>query len=454
MAVVLRGGPRTWSGSRDDEGHREYKITHIVDCERADGPANAMQCPGLPVPGSPWVFGDDTDVWAWCRTTTSVTPFTADGAPNNHFEVTQTFSTKPPERDKQRCADQKIEDPLLEPPVISGSFVKFMEEATHDRFGSLLLTSSYEQIRGTQVEFDNNRPTIKISMNVSSLGLSLLSSLVDTVNGHVLWGLPPRTVKLSNVSWERKFHGQCYLYYTIGLEFDINFRTFDRLLLDEGTKVLNGHWDEGTTEWVTDVVGDADPDDPTPNPNPDNPTHFIRATDRNGEPMRVILNGRGVPFNPVSNILMGGEATPVLSCNPASSIEELELNRTYDVIDPPEGSHYFRVKSGGARGVHVEFAEMASIFGAESVEGVEIFFLDGACGATTEPEDPTFDGSGGISTIVPSVDTPYMVISVNNSVGSYTIRVSGLVPGSSPGQRLVQKYPSADFLLLGIPLSF
>ena len=94
---------------------------------------------------------------------------------------------------------------------------------------------------------------------------------------------------LVNSAWEQ-YRGAC-------VEFDILYETFDRDLLDEGTKVLNGHWanPDGSTgtgalsQWHLDSINGAAPDR-------FNPSHFIRYKDRNGENTRCLLNGRGTPL--------------------------------------------------------------------------------------------------------------------------------------------------------------
>ncbi len=287
MTTTIRG-VKEWSMSRDDEGHREYKMQTLVQSTSAsDGPAYAITTPGLPLVGSPWILGNDVDLWAWCRWSTEVTPVIT-GEPNYFWLVEQTFSTKPLPRDQQRPNDTPIENPLMEPPKISGSYIKVSEEATHDRFGYPIVSSSWEMLRGPQVEFDVTRSTVKIEQNFATLNFLLNEAYLNCVNDSPLWLQPARCIKLSGISWERKFHGQGLMYYSRTLDFEINRNGWDRTLLDEGTKVLHGHWDKTTGAWVLDNInGEA--------PNPANPTHFIRFKDKNGENTSVVLNGRGLP---------------------------------------------------------------------------------------------------------------------------------------------------------------
>lgn len=286
MVATIRDGQRSWSGNITAEGHREYTITHLVDTDDVgDGPAIVMQTPGLPAVGSQWRFDNDIDIWAFCQPYMKVSIHQEKkGDPNFYWKVEQKFSTVP----RQRCHNTTITDPLLEPTRVGGSFVKYTQEATRDKDNNPILYSSHEPIRGPGVEFDESRPTVQIGNNYLNLALSTFSSMLNTVNSVPMWGLPTRTVKLSNVSWTRNLYGVCYYYYTVDYEFDINFNTFDRLILDEGTKALNGRFDPDTGDWVLKRIGGDLPD-------PDNPNHFVRIKDLRHENIRAPLNGAGLP---------------------------------------------------------------------------------------------------------------------------------------------------------------
>lgn len=275
--------------TRDSEGHRTYKVeTRVISSTpNVDGPATVLRTPGLFIVGAVWAFGGaETDIWAWCRADATVTP--VDPPVITQWKVEQTFSSKPPDRKKSRCQDLPITDPILEPPKVTGTFVNYTEEVSYDRFGNAIATSSHEIIRGPQVEFDKNRPQIKIEKNYVSLNLNLIAPLIDTVNQNPMWGLSARCIKLSSASWERVYEGSCSPYYKWTFNFDIRYEGFDRDLLDEGNKVLNGHWDGNTGRWVLNRIDGKLPD-------PSNPNHFIRFKDRNGENCRVVLNGHGLP---------------------------------------------------------------------------------------------------------------------------------------------------------------
>lgn len=288
-ATVVDGTRTTWGGERDDEGHRTWNITHLVKVtSRNEGPATVMQCSGLPQIGDDWDFGTDVDVWAFCYPYMKVSPHTAykDGDWYEYWKVEQKFSTKP----LNRCGTAQIESPLDEPMKISGSFVKYTKEGTRDRFGRAIRSSSFEPFHGQQVEFDHNRPTVRIGQNVLNLELSTFAAMIDCVNDSTLWGLPARCVKLSNVSWERNLYGTCTYYYTRNFEFDCDYNTFDRFIIDEGNKVLNGKWNQTTKEWELQNINGAAPD-------PNNPAHYIKAIDFAGNPIRLPLDGAGKPIS-------------------------------------------------------------------------------------------------------------------------------------------------------------
>ena len=284
MSAAVIPGQVTWRSERDDEGHRTYYISHYVRTTTAlDGPANVMQASGLPAIGDTWNFDNDIDVWAFCDPYMKVAIHQEKkGDPAKIWEVEQKFSTAP----GYRCMTTAVQSPLVEPQKVSGSFVKYTKEVAFDRLGNALRNSSYEPIVGQAVEFDFNRPTIQIEQNVANLQLALVCQMMDTVNASTMWGVNPRRIKLSSFSWERKYYGVCNVYYTRHLGFDVNFETFDRNLVDEGSKALRGEFHPTTKVWT--LIG---------SPSATNPTHYVPIKDiQTGENIRCLLDGAGKPL--------------------------------------------------------------------------------------------------------------------------------------------------------------
>lgn len=292
--IVGTGGPRRWSSTCDTEGHKEYSITTRVEVPVGHGPQTARQTPGLFQPGDIWYFPGDKDVniWATCQQNDRVTQVEEDGT-NRFFDIEQYFTTR---GTSKRCKDVSIEDPLMIPDEVSGGFNKFQEEATKDRFGCPILSKSFEMLRGPQVEFDRSRPTLQIKQFVPDLQFPFLVEMIDTVNAFPIWGFSARCVKLSMISWSKKYYGQCYIYYERNLEFEFNTDTWDRDILSEGHKALNGEFNANTGNWEDKPIGK----DGT-QPNPLNPSHFSRYKDRNGENTTVIHDCDGRP----ADVLLG-----------------------------------------------------------------------------------------------------------------------------------------------------
>jgi len=300
MSATIVGSRTFWSLERDKDGHRTYKVKlRVRTTSSEDGPQTVMQTPGLALPGTMWTQGNDFDPWAFCYPTMSVKP-NISNEPNKFWTVEQTYSTKP----YGRCQDTEVEDPLLEPQKIRGTFSSERREATEDKDGDRIENSCLDLIRGPQVEFDEGLAGVTIEQNVSSLQLDVLTLMYNRVNDDTLWGVPKRCIKLSNLSWDRKVWGSCNYYYTRTLDFTVVYDSdedpalgFDRRVPDEGVKALRGRWKGNTWELIK-IAGEA--------PDPTKPGHFNQYLDRDNNPGRVLLNGSGVPAN--TNIY-GGAAT-------------------------------------------------------------------------------------------------------------------------------------------------
>lgn len=412
MTTELKG-PTKWTGNRDEYGYRSYTVTfRVISNSSGDGPAQVLQTSGLPRPGDTWEIGNDFDPWAWCRPNCEITPVVSQ-EPNFWWDCTFNFSSKPPNKDNQRCADTEVEDPLLEPPKISGSFVKYTEEAWQDRFGRPIVNSAFEQIRGNQVEFDRNRATIHIEQNFAVLDLGLLSAFGNAVNMFPLWGLGRRCIKLSNANWERKFKGACEVYFTRILDFDVNYETFDKDVLDEGTKVLNGHWDNGS--WILDNINGQPP-------NPKNPQHFIRFKDRHGENTRVILNGQGLPagiMNPTGAMYIC-ITTAISGQQPSTSPDFLKVTQY-----PP---------------MPIAGADVALVDDPKFV-GSLVVQPDGVVAIT---------GMGGVGTLFPAGVQTRGIYDPTKTYYFGDI-VQDTASTGEAGKIHVEKYNEADFTILGIP---
>lgn len=301
MASVI-GGPFDMQVDILDDGHLEYKVKLRVMADRlTEGPFAVMQAIGLPLPGSNWIWEDDVDPRVVCLPRCSIRrhPQYKETDPVEYYDLGFTYTSKV-------CDVIGYLDPLLQPQRLSGSSIKYTEQATHDYRGVPILTSSWEKIQGPAVEFDANRPQVVIEQNKALLQGGLLSELIDCVNDATMWGLPPRCVKFSDYAWSEECRGPGYAYYRRRLIFDVFVRKnpetgalesgFDREAIDEGTMALIGDWNS-KGEWEIQPIGIDDTGDFI-YPDWRNPAHFKRFHDKIGNPRRVVLNGFGEPWDP------------------------------------------------------------------------------------------------------------------------------------------------------------
>lgn len=425
---LLSDGQLTWSADQDREGYRTYKITFQVIASYFEGPAAVLACPGLPDFGSVWAFDGDADVWAWCTHECSAKPV-EERAPNYLWSVEKTFTTKPPDAEDRPCKDDPVEDPLTEPPKISGSFSKNKLEATKDKDGNAILNSAFEQLRGASLEFDDDRVQVKIEFNVPDLDKAFWASFRNCVNQYPLWGMEPRCVKLSESDWELKFWGACSYYYTLSLTFDLDPATFDRDILDEASKVLNGHWDKDTGEWVLDDVGAVAP------PGAPTVTEVIGGT----------LSGHVYHYK-LTSTTSKGETTAGAIGTFDLSVGTGALKVDWTAAAGATGYKVYRATDGGAYGL------IKTITGGSTVTWTD----DGTFSEGAAP--PTSSTAGGFS---PDASNPGHFIRWKDRNGE---NMRGILNGagvpakidvepSDEGKIHVAYYPEADFTLLGIPLS-
>jgi hypothetical protein len=430
MAGTIVPGPRTWSMTRDEDGHREYKIVYLVKCLPADGPLTALNTPGLPQQGDVWAIDNDTDTWAFCRPNVTVTP-ELKNEPNKFFSIEFTFTTKP----VQSCKPD-VENPLASPMIVSGEFIRYTEEFGFDRFQQPILNSAHEMLRGPQVEFDQNRQQVKIVQNVATLQLDLLSTMVDTVNGDVLWGFPRRCVKLSSAPWERHYYNECLVYYKRTLVFDIRHDTFDRDLLDEGTKVLSGRWNRGTGRFELVPIGVLVP--------PGSPT--LVATPSGGS-----LGSNAYGYRIAARNAAGQTTLP----GPEASVR----------VTGPTGR--VRITWGTVRG-----AVSYDIYGRSVGDNNQRFLANVPSPPADDPG--TAPEGAAMPTVATAVGTPpdrnnpqhfIRFQDMHANLARVTLNGYGLPAGPedgtgtgafkvTPGSIHVEVYEESDFTVLGIPTSF
>lgn len=440
-------GRTEWGCTVDDENHREYKITFDIETTDVnDGPFIVMQTPGLPKPGSVWKVGNDLDMWAWCRFNSTIKSRISKEK-GIWWQVEKTFSTKP----LTRCQDEEIKDPLLEPPKISGSFVKYTEEAVKDRHGKEITNSAHEQIRGPKNEWDMGDPVIRIEQNVATSyqAVVLPAALANHVNSGKLWGLGPRTIKLVPGPWERKFHGLCYMYFTRVLEFEIKYDTWDRDILDEGTKVLHGEWHRTTGLWTLKNIGGKLPDK-------SNPAHFDRAVDKKGNPLHIVLDGEGKPVEGVEEVIdcgyCGGGTAKFWKMEGWTGMPGISILNT--ILEHKEGCTWeatvgqfgekvvLTIRDDGGSKLIPYVAPFNQNIDPEPVDIWQNLQANSWQCKGVNKITKLQGGEGAIPPAAPGQVGPPLTITLTP------------LTANKPGKLHIEKYNEIDFTLLGIPLTF
>jgi hypothetical protein len=254
-----------WEVARDNDGHRDYKIHWLVRAATGTiGPAQILGATGLPAVGASWAYGGDNDVWARCVPEAAAKPVLR-GEPGLYWVVEQSFTTRP----LRRCQTATIEDPLLEPPEIGGTFTKRTEEATKNYDDTLIQNSAKEQIKGALAEREVGAPTIQITQNVAAINLALTSQYMDGINNATLYGIGLHKVRFANYTWARKLYGVCGYYYRETFQLEVDDRTWWPKGLDEGTRYL------------------------APGGDPDKPEDYLVYKDKKGEATTILLDGAG-----------------------------------------------------------------------------------------------------------------------------------------------------------------
>lgn len=282
MAVVSVK-PLTWSMERDrDTGHRTYKITFRVRSDdRNDGPRTIEQADELPRPGvSVWNYFGDEDPAAVCTRGIRIEPQEGEREPWLYWLVECEFTTKP----LGQCQDEDAaDDPLQERPKVRFTSRKERREATHDAYENPCLSSSFERIRGASTEVEETIPVLEITQNVPTHSAVTAARLTDCVNHEPLYGFAAGEVRLAEVHADQQYSARCTRYWERSVRLEIRRGGWARQVLDEGTKVLRGRFDENGV-YVVDADADAK-----------DPRDFIPFVGKSNQPDRVILNGAGLP---------------------------------------------------------------------------------------------------------------------------------------------------------------
>ena len=208
--------------------HREYtSIYQVITDDLGDGPITATNASGIPTYGTSYLWVNDSDPWAFAISATADVVNEKDTS--RVWRVTINHSTQP----RLRCADTQRENPLDEPPILSGSFVQFTKPAEQDKDGKPIVNTADAPFVPA-VEINDSRDSLIVEVNTANINLRQRAEARDKVNSGTIWGLGPREVLLKQWSWRVMSYGVCNQFINHRYEFEINADKWNHKLLNAG----------------------------------------------------------------------------------------------------------------------------------------------------------------------------------------------------------------------------
>lgn len=213
------------SGSIDSKFNRTIKGVYQVIADLNDGPLIVLQASGIPAWGSPYTWaGTESDSWIFVNGASpepkeDINFDLGDGGGTRRmrvWHVTITWSTIASERNSSQPRD----NPLDEPPVLSGSFLGGTEPVFVDALGNLIANTAGEPYSPAPL-LTENTDSLRLSYNSATLSLSQRSLMMGRVNSVAIWGLPARRVKLIRWDWNVLYAGSL-AYISNSFEFHIS----------------------------------------------------------------------------------------------------------------------------------------------------------------------------------------------------------------------------------------
>lgn len=212
------------SGSVDSKFQRTYRGIFQVIADLEEGPWAVENAVGIPPFGTSYVWGPDSDPWAFCngcsadpREEINHDPGDSGGERKMRvWYVTVTWGTSPAERN----GGTPRANPLDEPPVISGSFAGGMITAYNDKDKAPLVNAAGEPYN-PGVPVMSNIDSLQISYNTATINLIQRANMIGRVNSVEMWGLDVRQVLLMRWDWNLLWAGELQ-YVAHNFEFHIS----------------------------------------------------------------------------------------------------------------------------------------------------------------------------------------------------------------------------------------
>lgn len=226
------------------ESVREYVVTYRIKTDTpADGPLTVANSLGF-TPTSFYQYVGEEDRGSFFDDVSNVRL-------EHRGDTLQTwladikFST----RARKKCSDTQIDDPLQEPPEISGGFAEYKKIVDKYDDGTAIVTSAGEPIQWEETAAHND---LFISQNVASLNPASLSLYRGAINADAYLGANKFEWRIMDIKWAKAYRGSCTPYYKRSITLRHDPDTWKREILDQGFMEIDG---AGKLVQITDEPG-------------------------------------------------------------------------------------------------------------------------------------------------------------------------------------------------------
>lgn len=193
----------------------------MVIADRTDGPLAVANNSGIPAYGSSYSYESETDLWAFAESI-DVDPnplrINHKGQQRYKWLIKMTHSSIP----SDHSPNDSRENPLDDPPVVSGSFLRRTRPTNRDRNGNRIENTASDSYI-PRVEREDALDTLRLEFNTATLNLSTRAQYIGKVNSDSIWGLQKRQAKMTRWDYQVLYAGTFLAYIRHSMEFEISF---------------------------------------------------------------------------------------------------------------------------------------------------------------------------------------------------------------------------------------
>jgi len=223
-------------GGVDAEGVRTYtNVYHVYTDDKDDGSNTARFAAGVPAYGDTWIWFNDFDQYAVCKTRTAQLA-DVEGT-RRKWIVTCGFTTALQRRDP--TADQAAPD--AEPWKISGSYNIGTQATSRDREKKAITNSAEEEL---VAEIPSGFDTLILEGITSTIDLAVRANAMLKCNSTPMWGLGTRRFMMMQWAYDIGYRAVTP-YVRHRIEWHIKYDKWDLEVIDKGTRTIK---DAGATD--------------------------------------------------------------------------------------------------------------------------------------------------------------------------------------------------------------